>query len=310
MKSVKLPNFLIVGAARAGTTVIWQYLRHHPHIFLPNGLKESFFFSQIPNGQKPTEYSQVVVRDIEKYKLRYRDVGVAAKVVGEVCNSYLYYFEPSIENILEFLGRDIRIIIVLRDPISRAYSNYILHVRDGMESCCFQEALDREDDRIRSSWWWGYHYKKVGLYSRQVEAYLSAFEDRVSVFYYDEFIERPKAFYRRILEDLGVDEVQPIRFIHSNVAGLPRNSFFKQIFGLGRLRLHLRQALPSWLKAWSRFHFEKIGLVKPPPMAMNSRELLREFFASDLRKVSKLLDSYQPSTKQPEWLAGNSLTCT
>ena len=131
----KLPNFLIVGAAKCGTSSLHNYLNQHPDIFMPSynklgmKVKEPRFLikdlvkNRLPNG----------VWSFEEYKSLFTDVK-NAKLVGESTVLYLYYYEHAIKNIKHYLGKDVKIIIMLRNPIDRAYSAYSFASRTHQEN--------------------------------------------------------------------------------------------------------------------------------------------------------------------------------
>lgn len=302
---MKLPNFLVIGAARAGTTALYQALQHHPEVFLPKAVKETYFFSQIDGKPYPEEYSNAAYHSLTHYRDLYKGAK-AFRVIGEICNSYLYYFDRSIENILKILGRDVRIVILLRDPVERAYSNYLLHVRDGMETLSFQDALDFEDSRIRDRWWWGYYYKHVGLYSRQVEAYLSVFGDHVCILFYDQFKQFPLEFFEHVERHLRVGKrCLHVKSEYVNSSGLPRNRLISRLLNIrDPLRPWLMAMVPRQLRAVAWTCLAPIALRKPPPMPEECRELLQRYFEPDLVRLRTLLNACPMTTNIPAWLIG------
>ena len=109
-----LPNFLILGAVKSGTTSLFYYLNQHPDIFIPPR-KEGRFFSQMPgNFEGPgADYQNDVIQTIGDYRKLYSGTeNVTAR--GDISNDYLFYYQRSIENIKIYLGEGVKIIIVLR----------------------------------------------------------------------------------------------------------------------------------------------------------------------------------------------------
>ena len=189
MKS-KLPNFLIVGAAKCGTSSLHNYLNQHPDIFMPLYNKK---------GMKVKE-PRFLIKDLVEHRLHngvwnfqeYQSLFVdvrGAKAVGESTVLYLYYYEHAIKNIKHYLGEDVKIIIMLRNPIDRAYSAYSFASRTHQENQPFKEALFNAQKRFDKDETLSpmILYKELGLYYKMVKAYMQNFKD-VHLILYDDFI--------------------------------------------------------------------------------------------------------------------------
>ena len=114
----------------------------------------------------------------------YRDLYKQAKpgqLRGDVSPDYLYFYQNAVPKILKEINAQIPIIIVLRNPIDRTYSNYLHKVRESLEVLSFEDALDAEAKRRAANWVWGWFYVDCGLYAKQVKAYLDNldFHERV-----------------------------------------------------------------------------------------------------------------------------------
>lgn len=133
---MKTPNFLCVGAQKAGTTTLHDILKHHPDIYLPKS-KEATFFSKEKEYAKGTEWW------LNEYFSTYAD----EPIMGNISPDYLY-FEDSASRISEALGTDFKLIIIVRHPVDRAYSHYLMTKRRGLESLSFSEAIEVEHERI------------------------------------------------------------------------------------------------------------------------------------------------------------------
>ena len=134
MNKIKLPNFLIVGAAKSGTSSLHNYLNQHPDIFLPtyniHGVKVKeprFLISKLVKDRLHEG-----IWTLEEYQSLFFNC-VDYSAVGESTVLYLYYYEEAIKNIKKYLGNNIKIIIMLRNPIERAYSAYNFLVRRGIK---------------------------------------------------------------------------------------------------------------------------------------------------------------------------------
>jgi hypothetical protein len=199
-----LPDFLILGAQKAGTTALYAYLRWHPEITGPSFKEVSFFDRHYTRGERWYRAHMPVRR---------------SGIVGEASPSYL--FHPLAPERVAQLLPDARLIALLRNPVDRAFSHYQHEVALGREQLSFQEAIARESERMDgelermlarpayfSYAWWNYTYLARGRYVEQLERWLAAFPpDQLLVLLTDELAEDTAGTYRRALDFLGVDEV-------------------------------------------------------------------------------------------------------
>ena len=141
-----LPNFLIVGASKCGTTALYYYLKQHPEISFPD-LKEPKYFSSI-NAKFPHEgigdisVDKYAVRSFDEYSSLFSNIQNVR--VGEASPDTMYYYNKTVEEIKEKLG-DIPIIIALRDPVRRGFSAYMYLKRDSREKLSFIDSLMEEE---------------------------------------------------------------------------------------------------------------------------------------------------------------------
>jgi hypothetical protein len=205
-----LPDFLILGAQKAGTTALYAYLRSHPAIAGPPWKEVSFFDRHYRRGE-------AWYRGNFPNKLYLR--GIRARtgtepIVGEASPSYL--FHPAAPERVASLVPGARLIALVRNPVDRAYSHYQHEVALGRESLPFDEALEREDERMAgeldrmhdpryfSHAWWNFTYLARGRYAEQLERWLEHFpRDRLLVVPSDDLLARAAETYRRVLAFLG-----------------------------------------------------------------------------------------------------------
>lgn len=200
-----LPDFLILGAQKAGTTALYAYLRRHPDVTGPLWKEVSFFDRHWPRGESWYRGN---------FPLGFR-TGDAA--VGEASPSYL--FHPLAPERARALVPAARLIALLRNPVDRAFSHYQHEVALGREPLSFDEALDREDERMKdeldrmladpryfSHAWWNHTYRARGEYAEQLERWFAAFpREQLLVVPTDELRDAPDDTYRRVLEFVGVE---------------------------------------------------------------------------------------------------------
>ncbi|MCB0736067.1 MAG: sulfotransferase domain-containing protein [Bacteroidetes bacterium] len=294
-RRINLPQFLLVGTAKAGTTSIASYLKSHPAINLPQ--KETFFFcnqeivTELPYPMQRNE--RTVVRNFSEYLTLYNNNN-STLLSGEIGTAYLYYFEHSIPLIKTYLGTNIKIIIVLRNPIERAYSSYLHFVKDGFEKSDFATSLMAEEQRIKENWDFMWHHKKIGLYHDQVKAYLNSFEN-VNILYYDDMKQRPEYFIKKLCSILEIDFLPDLQMESKNPSGLPRFRALQQLLTHnGPIKQVLRPFVRSVWGPEKRNQIKKRmksqNLIDAPEMNKNDKYKLIEYYRTDIKKLEALLD--------------------
>lgn len=197
-----LPDFLILGAQKAGTTALYAYLRWHPDVTGPSFKEVSFFDRHYARGERWYRAHMPVRR---------------SGMVGEASPSYLFH-PLAAERVAEMLPHA-RLIALLRNPVDRAFSHYQHEVALGREQLPFEDALAREDERMQgelermladptyfSHAWWNYTYAARGRYAEQLERWFGAFpREQLLVLLTDDLAADTPGTYRRTLDFLGVD---------------------------------------------------------------------------------------------------------
>ena len=197
-----LPDFLILGAQKAGTTALYAYLRRHPQITGPSWKEVSFFDRHYARGEA-------------WYRGNFPNALRARGLVGEGSPSYL--FHPLAPERVARLLPDARLIALVRNPVDRAFSHYQHEVALGREPLSFEDALAAEDERLHgeeerlladptyfSHAWWNHTYRARGRYAQQLERWLAVFpRERLLILPSEDLLEDPDGTYGRVLEFLG-----------------------------------------------------------------------------------------------------------
>jgi hypothetical protein len=221
-----MPNFLILGAAKAGTTALYHYIKQHPQICMSR-TKETNFFALMDEpldfrGPGDQEYiGRFSVTTLNGYQEQFRNAS-SAPAIGEA--SPLYLYSPKAPGCIRRFVPDAKLIAILRNPIDRAYSAFLHLVRDGREPVTdFGEALRREEERIGDRWEHIWHYTRMGLYHEQLTRYFQAFDrSQIKVYLYYDFRTDPIGVLRDVFRFLGVDEgFVPDTSARHNVTSLP-----------------------------------------------------------------------------------------
>jgi hypothetical protein len=196
-----LPDFLVIGAQKAGTTALYAYLRWHPDIVGPFWKEVSFFDRHWWRGEA-----------WYRGQLPLRTEG---KLVGEASPSYV--FHPLAPERVFALVPDVRLVMLVREPVERTYSHYQHEVALGREPLSFEDALERERERLRgeverlradprafSRAWWDHAYVARSLYADQLERWFEFFpREQVLVVTTEELGTRPAETYASVLAFLG-----------------------------------------------------------------------------------------------------------
>lgn len=200
------PNFLIVGAAKAGTTSLAKYLGEHPDIFIPKEKEPRFFIkdsiAKISN-QDPLR-DHILKTSILNEKKYYNLYDVKEKLKGDASVHYLYHYEEVIPKVKESLG-DVPIIIMIRNPIDRLVSNFkylIKYIPYGIDEAIKNEHT-KKNKNFNSFWF----FRELGLYSEPISAYKNSFR-KVKIIIFEEFIKKPEIIYNECVEWLGLPYVE------------------------------------------------------------------------------------------------------
>jgi hypothetical protein len=206
-----LPDFYIVGAPKAGTTALHAALRAHPRIYL-SPVKEPKYF--LCAGRPPRRRDQRGPGDAHSAREwvwrrdRYEGLFASAPpgaVRGESTPFYLY--DRAAQRRIRELTPRARLIAVLRDPVDRAYSNWMHLWSDGLETIpSFPDAIAAEPDRIAAGYAPFWHYRGLGLYGEQLEHLYSLFpREQVLVLRYRDLVDSPVETLDGVARFLGIE---------------------------------------------------------------------------------------------------------
>lgn len=275
------PNFFVVGPPKAGTTSLYNYLIQHPDIFMP-ARKEPYFFG----GWQKTS-----AEDLQWYLHLFSGIQ-EEKAAGEASTTYLYT-RGAAEEIKEFKP-DAKIIIILRNPVDRAYSQYWHNVRVGCVDVSFEEELEEEKRRLREGWR-GFrpglvppaYYVKSGRYSEHVEHFIKTLgREQVRVYLFEDLVGDPEGVCRNIFEFLDVDPNCRISTGKVyNPGGSLRSPMLYKLLCLLLVKDKVKQAIP-WIllkrlrmaKEWvMQKNVKTVSDMKP-----KTRNYLRQVFRDDI----------------------------
>jgi hypothetical protein len=289
------PNFFLVGAAKAGTTSLYAYLSQHPKVFFP-AIKEPHFFTRV----QPAPEQRFLIEAVTKrsaYLRLYAHSGDYS-VIGDASPSYLWH--PEVPQRIRAAAPEAKIALILRDPVERAYSHYLMDYREGAQSRPFYQALVDDMNRAQKGWGVSYLYYELGLYAEQVERYFTIFRpERIKVLMFDDLRRDTPAVLREMAGFLGLDP-QPLGRVdmsrqHNSYAA-PRNQYLRRIAGAKFSRRVGRVLIPHRLGA---FIFERVFLKRAakPPLDLRARELLCSLYDPELDRLERLLGRQLPELR-------------
>jgi hypothetical protein len=193
-----------VGAARSGTTSLYEYLGSVPGVYVAP-IKEPHYFA--PSVSENNRIARFVTHDKSQYLSLYKDVKNES-AIGEASASYLWDVESP--KAIHDVVPDARIIIILRDPIQRAFSHYLMSVRQRQETLPFYDAMENDYKRSDKGYFVSHLYVDLGLYSQQVTRHLDTFgHEHVKILMFEEFIKDTKAAVNDVLQFLGLEPYVP-----------------------------------------------------------------------------------------------------
>ena len=228
-RMTKLPNFLIVGAAKCGTTSMSEYLKQHPQIFISEVKEPRFLSSQAHpfplNGPGDAKRESRYIKKYPDYQQLFQSINDQI-AIGEASADTLYFHQKTIPAIKQYIGEQPKIIIMLRDPVKRAFSAYQHLIRDQRETASFEEGLRKEEERIQNNYELIWYYRGVSRYYESVKAFLENF-DQVHVIINEDFQERPEKVFCELFNFLEVDPSFNVdTSIQYNRSGIPQSRLF------------------------------------------------------------------------------------
>lgn len=284
-----------MGAAKSGTTSLYRYLQAHPHVYLPDSKEPMYFVSDVQTRISLRDPRHQVARNnvvtcFDAYQRMFEGAGSEADAIGEASPIYLYYHEVAIPRIRRQLG-DVKIVIILRNPIDRAFSSYCHLRRDGFEHGSFEAFLEGEEERRRDNWNLLNFPVAAGLYHDQIAAYLDAFSD-VKVVLLEDLRQHPKRTMKQLLRFLQVEPMTvPDTEARHNASAIHRSAALDRVIRcrnpLGRAAATLlRAALPDAARQHLKTRLEGFNRLR---IKTATRDRLKDCFADDVLRTQQLI---------------------
>jgi hypothetical protein len=294
-KQIHLPNFLIVGAAKCGTTSLYYYLKQHPEVFM-SAIKEPHFITTrfLPPAKNGLgDYKMKYITNLDDYCKLFEESN-GKKAIGEASAENLYFYPYAITYIKQFLGSP-KIIIILRNPVERAFSAYTFLVRENKEYVSFEEALAQEDLRKKDGWEFTWFYKDLGFYYAQVKAYLENFS-AVKVYLFDDLKKDSVSLVQDMYKFLGVNaDFVPDTRLKYNISGIPRSKLLNSMFikRSSKVQNAIRRVGTFILKeeGWDKLRESlRAKLLLKTRMNPETKQYLQHIYRKDIVKLQTIID--------------------
>ncbi len=295
-----LPDFLIIGAGKSGTTSLDQYLKQHPEIFIPR-VKEPNFYGY---ENKTTEYFENDLSEIAHFKGSvtnlngyldlFRDA-TPGQIKGETSNTYLYHAEAPAR--IKYYNPDMKLIAILRQPAARLYSRYLHLARENrVPTENFSDCLNKD-----SIWWKRNDLIKEGFYFKNLSPFYKLFpREHIRIYLYEELNDHPAQVLQDIFRFLKVNpDFQPDLTIRYNQSGIIKNKFLNKIYGQkGIVSSGLKALFPKTAvdtfkqnafiqKAINQLRGK--NLAKPKLNSQISHSLTHDVYGKDIQQLQELI---------------------
>ncbi len=271
-----LPQFVLIGVARAGTTSLYHYFRQHPQLCLSD-VKEINFLAYPGEtaAREQVPWLRFQVRTLDEYQALF---GAAGERVAVDFSASCFHSPVAIDRIDRYVPAA-KLFVLLRDPAARAYSAYLNRLNKGYERRPPEQALVRGERAVEN-----------GFYYERLRAFREAFgAERLQVWLFDDLSAHPQETLRELFGYLGVDPDVAIdtTAVH-NRGGTPRNAVVQRLLPNYRRRRVLLDALPGPVRSGLQ-RAVRLERVPAPALPEDVANRLRRDYAEDVRRVAELI---------------------
>ena len=291
MKMKKLPSFFVVGAQKAGTTTLHDWLAIQSGVTLP-AIKETHFFSE----------EEKFAKGLQWYSQWYKQIPMDS-IVGEIDPEYMF-FPEALDRIRRTIKGSLNFLFLLRNPLDRAYSQYQMSKGRGHEDLTFPEALVRENERMQAAdnrfALDNHSYLARGRYCEQILRFKNKFSDSSLMFikFDDLFLgDKKLKIYSEICDFIGIPVssivlLEPDR--KSNTSSVPRYRFIRNlVYGKYTVKSMVGKLIPS--EKLKLYMAQKLdGLNRKPVQRIRTDwkekvpAIFKNEFNHEVRKLEKL----------------------
>lgn len=278
-----LPNFIVIGVAKAGTTSYFRYLDQHPQVFMCPIKGSNFFgYEDACNWQWSDEGAPPLLRHFqvttyEEYEALFKDVKDEL-AIGEV--SPQYFRCPTAADKIHAQIPDVKLVASLRNPADRAFSGFMMRTRRGEEVNDIHDELTPESSHV-----------KEGFYFPRLKRYYDLFpKDRIKIYIFEEFKKDPSKTITDLFEYINVStEFLPDTSVKYNPAGVPRNRLLNRLTFDPTIVRSAKSILPQSMQKVAK-NVRRKSMKTPPKFPPDLRQELIAYYRDDILKLEELID--------------------
>ncbi len=295
---MKKLDFVIVGTFKSATSTLAYHFQGHPEVSIPTPKDPYYFLKNYcaklvsPSDYLKRHHDSCIYDDDEFERLFENKTGTSLKF-GEATPLYLYRFNEAIENIKRNNPK-MKIVIVLRNPVERAFSNYMHNKKDKYENREFSDVINSYNENEKEGLHPFFHYVKAGFYHAQVQAYKEAFND-VCIISFEELTKEPEVVINKVAKFLGVSKFYHVESqTQLNKTGIVRNQFvydflLKESPVKSMLRPIYRFFVGSAKTRRKLAETVKNKNLKSLELNIEDRKRLETIYRKDVKKLSNFL---------------------
>jgi hypothetical protein len=281
-----LPNFFIAGTPKSGTTSLYYYLNEHPEIFMCS-VKEPNYFSHQQIASQNLYYSERGIRNYKEYISLFKEV-TFEKAIGEASVSYLFY--DMVPAKIKKSIPSAKIIIILRNPVERCFSHYLMDFRLGYIKLPFDDICYKRTKHPLLPLYYQ-QFVEMGFYYEQIKRYIDVFgREQVKFFLYEDFNKDICGVIKSVYGFLDVDpNVIPNISTQYNVYQRPKSNVVKYLYSYNFSRRSMKKIVPyNLLKILERKLFLK---ENKPKLPLSTQRYLNGLFKENMLQTAELLDN-------------------
>lgn len=287
-----LPNFIISGFPKCGTTSLHYYLSEHPEIYMPNKKELHFFtnkiFEENNKGAGDSVLANTHIKALDDYKKCFEG-GKKYKTIGETSPSYINH--PTLFKKINTTLSDPKIIVLIRDPIKRAHSNYLHLVREQRETLSFEEALSQEEKRKALKYADFWYYKFNSTYYKKIKNAKDIFSN-VLIITQEELSQQSSQTIKKVYQFLGVDtkfKPKSLKKTYNPGGAYKKNIITSVMFRPSLIKNIIKKIIP--VRPWMKDILNTISArYKKSPEKINDKthKYLIKYFKKDVEAIKKL----------------------